>query len=184
MFAGSVIATIFGGLWSRIFAGIAAALLAVALVQTIRIEGFWFVQGFKDVVRVLSERNVSLRLDLDKIKLAQKQATERALAEKQATEARYAQMKEQADDNLEQARNRARDAAARYASANRVRAQAKTDAGSASGADLPCAPISTERTDGACDNAELLAVTREDFDIMVDNSVRLKEAHEWAKGLE
>lgn len=179
-----MLGVIFGGLWSRIFAGIAAVLLAFALVQTVRIEGFLWWDGFKEQVAKLLEENGILRLDLDKIKLAQKQATERALAEKQAAEARYAQMKEQADDNLEQARDRARTAAARYASANRVRPQAKADAGGSSGADLPCATVAPEGPDGACDDAELLAVTREDFDIMVDNSVRLKEAHDWAKGLE
>lgn len=179
-----MLARLFAPLAVKIFAGIAALALMAALAQTVRIEGFLWLKGFKGALAELVEENGILRLDLERIKLAQEAATLRAIAEKQAAEERAEQERKQSDERLAQARDSARAAAARYAAANRVRAQAEAVDGGAGRADLPCAAALAEGPDGACEDAELLAVTRQDFDDMVDNSIRLQEAVEWAKALE
>lgn len=74
---------IFGALWARIFAGLAAVFLLGFVTQTIRIEGFWFIVGFK-------EQNAILRIDLSKLKaekeaeVAKHEATKKAYTEAQA----------------------------------------------------------------------------------------------------
>lgn len=159
--------------------GIALAFLLLCVVQTARIEGFLWWDGFKAVISSLRAENGILRIDLDNIKLDQKIATERAMEAKRLADAKAAQQKEQSDARLEQALRDKRALAARYAAANRLRTKGTVE-GSPGGTDLPCTPAIAESLDGACENAELLAISKADFDIMVTNTIRLQEAVAWA----
>lgn len=73
-----MIAGIFAPLWTRIFAGLSALLLVGFITQTIRIEGFWLIVGFKEQVAVL-------RIDLSKARAA----TEAEIAKHEATKRAY-----------------------------------------------------------------------------------------------
>lgn len=159
--------------------GIALAFLLALSIQTARIEGFLWWDGLKAVIASLRAENGILRIDLDSIKLAQKIATEKAVEAKRQADERAARQQEESDERLEQALRDKRDLAARYAAANRLRTKGAADSGSG-GTDLPCAPATAESPDGACGDAELLAVTKADFDILVTNTIRLQEAVTWA----
>lgn len=160
--------------------GIALAFLLFLGVQTARIEGFLWWDGFKEIISDLRAENGFLRIDLDSIKLAQKIATDKAVEAKRQADQLAAQQKEQSDARLEQALRDKRVLAARYAAANRLRGAAGTVASGPGGTDLPCAPATAESPDGACGGAELLAISKSDFDIMVTNTIRLQEAVTWA----
>lgn len=157
---------------------IAVALLGWALAITfkVQIEGLrlWpiHVVGWR-------EENNNLRLDLDAIKAAQVTAAAKALAAKAAEEARSRADAERTDDAFKNEIDHYRSLASRYASANRVRPQAPRSA--SSGAATPSTDHSAEGTNGPSNTAVVL--DRADFDIMVENSVRLKAAVEWAKTL-
>ncbi len=173
----------FSAITAKLFGGVALALLLAFMVQTGRIEGFLWIEGFKQAVARLTHDNAVIRVNLDMLKTANEIATERAQEAKRLADAKAAKQKELSDERLSKERSRYRELAARYAAANRVRAKAgETDSGSASGADLSSTQAATQGADGTSADAEFLAVSRSDFDIMVDNTVRLKEAVEWATG--
>lgn len=173
----------FSALTAKLFSGIALALMLAFLVQTGRIEGFLWIEGFKQAVARLTHDNAVIRVNLDMLKTANEIATERAMEAKRLADERAAKQKELSDERLSKERSRYRALAARYAAANRVRGKAGApDQRSASGADLPVTASTAQGADGAGPDAEFLAVSRADFDIMVDNTVRLKEAVEWATG--
>lgn len=171
---------ILSGLTWRIGALIAAGLAGLFFLglatQTIRIEGFklWplHIVGFKEEVK-------TLRLDLDTIKVMQLAAKEKAEAERLRMEAEYQEKAEKADDEY---RSKLADASARAAAyANRMRVQAPYSASSGSGASTESNPATS--ADRSSEDAEYIAVTRSDFDVMIENTLRLKAAHEWAVGL-
>lgn len=162
-----------------IVAGVAALLFIGFATQTIRIEGLrlWpiSVVGFK-------EENRTLRLDLDTIKRMQ----ERARADQEAAmlrkEAEYREKAERIDDEYQ---TRLADANARalaYSKRMRVKAPSRV----ASGTSAAPEGGSPSRPDRPGEDAELgdyIAVSQEDFNILNENTQRLKAAHEWAIGL-
>lgn len=81
-----MIGNIFGALWARIFAGLAAFFFLGFVTQTIRIEGFWFIVGFK-------QSNAILRIDLSKARAA----TEAEIAKHDATKRAYADAQAEAE---------------------------------------------------------------------------------------
>ena len=173
----------FSALTAKLFSGVALALMLAFMVQTGRIEGFLWIEGFKQAVARLTHDNAVIRVNLDMLKTANEIATERAQEAKRVADAKAAKQKELSDERLSQERSRYRALAARYAAANRVRSHAgKTAVSGSSGADLSVTASAAQGSDGAGPDAEFLAVSRADFDIMVDNTVRLKEAVEWATG--
>ncbi len=157
---------------------IAIALLGWALAATfkVQIEGLrlWplHVVGWR-------EENKGLRLDLDAIKAAQVTAAAKAVAAKFAEEERHRIDAERTDDAFKNQIDHFRSLADRYASANRVRPQAPRRAPSGT-----AAPTKDNSAEGANrPSATAVVLDRADFDVMVENSVRLKAAVEWAKTL-
>lgn len=161
-----MIAKLFSPLIAKILGGLLIATLLFGGVQTWR-AGYW-----KQVATVL-------RLDLDKIKLAQTIAGERAVAAKAAEEARTRLNSERTDSAHQTELARLRALADRYANANRVRS--KAPGGASSGAPAPTNNHSPQGADGPGTDAVVL--DRDDFDIMVENTARLKAAHDWATTL-
>jgi hypothetical protein len=171
-------------LWLRLVARplipilIALALVGWGLAATfkIQIEGLriWpiHITGWR-------EENTGLRLDLDTIKAAQIVAAERAAAAKAAEEQRSLQNAERTDSAYQTELARLRDLAGRYASANRVRTKAAYSP--PSGTPAPADDHGSQGSDRP--GADAVVLDRDDFDIMVENSVRLKAAVEWAKTL-
>ncbi len=158
--------------WKLALAGV--LLLAVA-VQTVRVE------RLKAIVERLTGQNKALRHSLDEIKAATAIADKRAREAKAAAEAEYRAKAERTDlaykANLADARARA----ARYADANRVRYKA---ADRQTGGTSPAAPDSSAGSADQAGDDSGVVVTRGDFDALVDNTLRLKAAREWACSLE
>lgn len=167
-------------LWTRLIARplipilIAIALVGWALAVTfkVQIEGLriWpiHIVGWRD-------ENGALKLDLDKIKNAQAVAAERAAAAKAAEEELSRQNAERTDHELETLRAAARAATDRY----RMRTKAPSRPSGHSTA--PSEDLGPQGAERASEDA--IMVGRGDLDILVENTVRLKAAYDWAKTL-
>lgn len=169
----------FGNITWRIGAIIAAALAGLFFIglatQTIRIEGLkvWplKITGFKEDVAVL-------RLDLDTIKTAQEMARVKAEAAKLQIEAEYKAKAEKTDAEYQEHLASANSRADAYARRMRVKAPSRGSGGTVAAPDSD----SAEGVDGPGEDA-FVAVSRADFDILNENTVRLVKAREWALGL-
>lgn len=105
----------------------------------------------------------------------------KAVVAKLQAENRYKELARSNDETLDEMRGEARAAADRYAAGHRLRPQATGPAcGGPAAAPTGGDPGEPERP-GA--GAELLAISQRDFDILVENTVRLEAAHAWAKTL-
>lgn len=167
-------------LWSRWVAPyllpilIALALLGWGLAATFKIQ----IEGLRIwPVHIVGwrEENGALKLDLDNIKAAQAVAGERAAAAKLAEENRSRLNAERIDNEMDTLRAAARAATERY----RMRSQAANRA--PGHPTTPADDNGPQGTDGAGEGAVM--VGRSDLDILVENTVRLKAAAEWAKTL-
>lgn len=160
-----------------IIAGVCAGLFFIGLAtQTIRIEGLklWpiSVTGFKDDVK-------TLRMDLDLIKTAQEMARLKAEEAKAKIEAQYRAQAERTDNEYQEQLADANARADAYARRMRVKAPSR-GTGKTTAAPESNGP---ESFDGPGEDA-FVAVSRPDFDTLVENTLRLQKAHEWAKSLE
>ena len=162
-----------GGIIAAVLAGLFFIGLAT---QTIRIEGLKIwplkITGFKEDVAVL-------RLDLDTIKTAQEMARVKAEAAKLQIEAQYRAKAEKTDAEYQEQLSAANDRIDAYAKRMRVKAPTGGSGGTVAAANSD----SAEGIDGAGEDA-FVAVSRSDFDILNENTQRLKAAREWAIGLE
>lgn len=145
----------------------------------------WYKWGYwKNVAGVL-------RIDLEDVRALRRadranyenaQAAAKALAEAQKAKdaAQYQSIAERTDNAQEATQRRA--AADRYARANRVRkgtATASSDAGGTSRAGST-SPAAVDNGPGA--DADVV-VSRTDFDTLVNNTIRLKQAHDYGNEL-
>lgn len=138
--------------------------------------------------------NSILRINLDEVRnlrLAEKQGYENAKkeaeriarADKERIEAQYQAKLERAENDLSKSRNAARRASDAYALANSVRGpcpRTAADSVRSGGTDLPTGPDATVIVDGQRCYTGMVAVSRPDFDTLVDNTIRLVNAREWA----
>lgn len=113
-----------------------------------------------------------------KAEKASKEARAKQIALNQAMQAKYETLAEKADHahaiELADARSRA----AAYANRNGVRSYCQGSAGQTSSpAEGPVAP----RDNGP--GADAVILNRDDFDQLVENTLRLKAAHEWGESL-
>lgn len=160
------------GISLNIWLAICAALLAALAIQTVRIEGFLFITGYK-------QENAVLRIDLDRLKQAQIVAKQKAEAEKLRIEAEY-KAKAERTDNAYQAKLASANARiADYARRMRVEAPG----GASGGTNTAPENNTAEGADRSGEDA-FVAVSRADFDILNENTLRLQAAHEWAVGLD
>lgn len=132
-----------------------------------------------------------LRIDLEEVRQLRKQdranyenaqAAAQALAEAEKAKdaAQYQTIAERTDNAQEAAQRRA--AANRYAIANRVRKGTAAAQGAASGASGAGAGGAAKGGDGAGADAGVV-VSRTDFDTLVENTIRLKQVHQWGNSL-
>lgn len=110
---------------------------------------------------------------------AQEAATAKAIAAKLAAEARYRDQAEKIDVAYREALDDARGASERYARSHSVRAESV--AGPRSGSTTPA--DNRHPKEPSRSGPDAVVVGRDDFDILVENSVRLEAAHQWAKTL-
>jgi hypothetical protein len=113
---------------------------------------------------------------------AQAAARARAEAKKAQEAATYRTLAERAD-YAEQEIARYRALADRYARANRLRKPGTgAAAGAAGGADRAGAGAAAQGAERSGDDAAVV-VERADFDALVENTIRLKRAHDWGEAL-
>ena len=160
-----------------------AILLALLAVQTVRIEGFrmWplSIDGWK-------ARALTAEQTIRDIEKAQADALARAELAKAKAEADYRNLAERIDDETEQARESAMDAAERFIAANRVRCEAT---GRAAGGPAPAAEDRGARDGDAAGGAPELdegfvAVEAADVRICTANTLQAEAAREWALEME
>lgn len=163
-----MLARLFAPLAVKIFAGVSAFLLIALGVQTARLS--W------------AQRDAaSYKLANDTMKKAYTAASAAAIAEQKALyasiSARSRDKARFADESNRMAQDRARSAVAGYADRmrlDRICPGARID---------PATPAAPADRDGQGNAAEYVAVTRNDFELMVANSVRLEEVRKWGESL-
>ncbi len=159
---------LFSPIIAKVLAGTSLALLLAFGVQTARLN-----------IRTDQRDNYKLANDTMKkaYTAAEATATAKAIAAKLTTEAGYRVKAEKTDAEYQTALARAQRASDAY----RLRSQIPR--GASNGAASPANGSGPESPDRPSSSTELVAVTRDDFDILVENSVRLEAAHDWAKTL-
>ena len=159
-------------------------LLAVAILLAALAFAWNSRSGWKQAAGSWRETAVSWRTAFatQKAAFAAAEAAARAKAEAQKirTESRFRTLAERADHADEEIAD-LRAAAARFAGANRLRAPARAaEAGAgrtAAAAQGDAAPSDRRSGDDA------IVVPRGDFDVLVENTIRLKQAHDWGESL-
>jgi hypothetical protein len=164
----------FSVLTSKIFGGLAVALALALAAQTARIEGFLFVDGYK---QTLAARDKTIA----DIATAQEAASAAQLAANEANRQEFKEHSNASDYRAARALPAGRAAADRYADAHRLR-------GAHDG--LPCAtPAAAESpptppVDGPSAVPDMVAVPRKDFDDLNANTLRLDRiVNDYAAGL-
>lgn len=157
--------------------GVILALVLALSWQTVRIEGFLWIDGFKD-------RIASLRGSLAEIQAAQEVAQYRAIAAKAEAERKYAEKAKEIDREHQAELADASDRAERHIAANRVQCPSVGSQGS--GSIAAAEDHSAAGSDGSGSTAivDAVAVEAEDIRICTTNTARLQSVRDWAKGLE
>lgn len=154
--------------WKLLLGGLALS-LALGMAGYYRID--------RDHWRAFAK---TLRIDLDRVKVATELADQKARAAKLAQEAEYRRKADEADREYQADLADARARADRYARLNRVRSQA---GGAPSGTVTPAPDCDPQDAQRPCGTPDMVAVSADDFRILNENTIRLQAAREWALGL-
>jgi len=158
----------FSALTSKIFGGIAIAAISFATIQTVRIEGFWFIDGFKQDLKE-KDREIAERDAASAANLAAAQQQVRDMETKFMI---------QVQENIHVENDlRAAMGARSAANADRMRFDKVCRLTPAAAREDHPAP------EPDSPGADAIVVERRDYDTLVENTVRLQAAHEWAVGL-
>lgn len=134
------------------------------------------VPGLKSDNRALATRIIQQKAEFEDARV---KAAKAALAAKNAAEIHYRSIAERADNEAETAIADARARADAYA--RRMRVQ-----GIGCASSRPTSPAEgsgPQSPDRSGEDAGLVALTRDDFDALVENTIRLNEAQKWALSL-
>jgi hypothetical protein len=167
--------------------GTIAVALAIAAVQTVRLEGFkvWpvTIEGWKPK----AER---YEATIEQVRIAQDVAAEKARLARLEQEARYRALAERIDDDAKQDMGRNTDAAERFIAAGGygrcVRTEANRSAGSGTGTSAESnSAVDPVGAGGApeLDGTALIGVTADDVRICTANTVKAEAAKTWAEGV-
>jgi hypothetical protein len=155
-----------------------AAMIGLAgfgLVQTVRIEGALWIDGYKADLAACERDKAALVA-------AQAEAQERAVQARMAEQQRLQTLAEKADDELEEARRDALADARAYI--ERMRPESRLRGGGTVAASEDSDTGVTVPTDAApIVDGELVLVAATDVLICTDNTVKLEVWQEWAAGL-
>lgn len=160
----------FSALSAKIFAGLSLVLLIAC--------GALLLRGNYHEARA-DNCEIARANDRKAYELAAKQAEAKAIAQKQAVEASYRAKAQEADNDYQIALARAQRASDAYVARMRAEVARGASGRSSAASDRgnPQEPIGPDA------DAELVAITRDDLSILVENSVRLENAIAWAKTL-
>lgn len=120
------------------------------------------------------------RATIAKMELASEQARQAQIAANLASEARYRAEAEKTDAEHQKELALARSASDRYARAHGLRAYC---AGGSGQTLAPAEDNAPQGGDRPGDLANVVVVQRNDYDLLVDNSLRLKAVHDWGQTL-
>ena len=153
-------------------------ILIVALVAV----AVWGWLGHRSAAkwhRVADSTEIARKADRREYHAAQKEAEAAQIAANLATEDHYGAIAEEADNAYQTALNDARGLAGAYASRMRVTAACRPArvAGAAAEDGAP------EDRDGTSGGPDMVAVSREDFTTLTDNTIRLQAVHDWGQSL-
>ncbi len=163
--------------WKRI--GLALLLAALALAW---LRGDHF-RAQRDGAREMATAERSGRLaDRESYRQAQITAEALAVAQRAFVEAKYREQAKDTDDAYELALVDARSAADAYAARMRVKSPAAAHSQASGPASAPGGATASS-PDGPGADADMVAVSRADFDTLNGNTARLIAAREWALGL-
>lgn len=129
--------------------------------------------------RVADSTEIARKADRREYRAAQVQAEAAQIAANLATEAATARKARKADYDYQAALNDARGLAGAYASRMRVTAACRP----ARVAGAPAEDGPAPGGDGPGDGTDMVAVTREDFTTLTDNTIRLQAVHDWGQSL-
>ena len=160
----------FSGLMAKIYGAVALVAIAVAGVQTVRINGVWFVKGYEERLANSEARNGKL---IDASERNEKEQA-RIFAENTAKQIQI----ERLNRETSILRNAAiRDASSRYAADNRLHKVcpniSKTD---------PAAKDSVAQGDGGL-QASSVVVSTADFDLLNARTADAIRYEDWARSL-
>lgn len=151
----------------------------VAVVALLCISA-WLWTGWNGALADLNACTTGREADRKAYADAQKEAAAKALAAKAAAERRYLSLAEKADDDLEQARADAMDAAERYIAAHRVRPES---AGGSPGGPAAAPESGVAGIPAGMPPDGFVAVSDADVRACSAATAYAVMAHNWAKGL-
>lgn len=157
------------------FAGVAMRYpMQCALVALLCLSA-WLWRGKEHALAERDEARAEIIAQADKFKAAQEAARAQALAEREALTATYKELADAADLRLAKAKG----SAAAYAATHRVRFG--KDCG---GATQPSGlPSPSPDDNGPGDAADMVAISREDFDKLTDAALRAAANNAWGQSL-
>ena len=160
----------FSGLTAKIYGGVALLAIAVAGVQTVRIDGFWFIKGYAE--RLANSEKREGQLIAASEKNAQEQS--RIMAENTAQQNQIERL------NREKSQLNAlaiRDATSRYADNNRLHKICPNIGGT----DPAAKDSAAQGNDGL--QADSIVVSKRDFDVLNGWAERGIQYSNWAREL-
>jgi multidrug efflux pump subunit AcrA (membrane-fusion protein) len=160
----------FSALTSKIFGGVAIAALAFAAVQTVRIEGFPFIKGFKQELAE-KDRTIAQMESASAANLAAQQA------QVKQTEAAFVKQAEITNAKQEALEADYRRRLAAYA--GRMRLESGCVSPTSTSGEGPVAPVDH----GPGEGAGLVAIRQDDLETLVENTARLQAVHQWGERL-
>lgn len=160
------------------FAPIVTKLLgSLSLALLLVVAGMWWRIGhLESDNKALATRLIEQRAEFV---AKSEEAARKALAAKQATEARYRTLAQETDHEAETALADARSRADLYAK----RMSPKAFCVPSSGTSSPSGGGGPESPDRSGEDAGMVALSRPDFDTLIENTIRLNEAQRWALSL-
>lgn len=166
---------------SKAFAWVTKSATHILIVAIVAVA-VWGWLGHRSAAkwhRVADSTEIARKADRREYHAAQKEAEAAQIAANLVTEAATARKARKADNDYQTALNDARGLAGAYASRMRVTAACRPArvAGAAAEDGAP------EDRDGTSDGPDLIAVSREDFTTLTDNTIRLQAVHDWGQSL-
>ena len=161
----------FGGVMAKIYGGVAVFALAIAGVQTVRIDGLWFIKGYVERLEESRERESKLIAASETAVREQKR-----ILDENTTAQREIERLENEKSTL---RNTAiADASSRYAANNRLSKVCPNFTGQAA---TGPADNSAQGDDGV--QAGAIVVSERDFNVSNDRTADAIRYEEWARAL-
>jgi len=169
----------FSAVTAKVFAGIALALVIICLILLLwGRAGYAAADRFEALAKAEKANHIATKANF---RQAQKSAAAIATALRLAHEQKSILLAERADhEKQDTIADRA--AAARFAAARRVQDISRTDPRSAAGIAGAAGQADTaSHPDGP--GADAVALTRAEFDALVENTLRLDRLHQWGQTL-